>query len=686
MAGTTLKEYVVRLGFKVDEASFAKMKASLDSLGSALSNIAAVALTAAKAMELNVSRMGEKFRQLHFQAKMAKTSVSELQRMEYAGQQAGMEKGQQTQAAIAARMAFRQNPYMKQYLEGQGIDTKHGTEAMLNSLAKVTKERYSEESGMASMGDYIAGMIGMSPEELAQRQDNLDRLTEYSEQERKKQAAAGKTPEEMERAGLEYSSLELEKKQAVERGMDVTATAQEPEAAKLLKATIDVTDKFNSLNSALSSTLATIGTVVGAQGAVSALKWLGKKLLGMGKGAGAAAGEGVAGEGAALGAGEGVAAGEAAAGTGAAAGGGAMALLGPAALIAATVGGVYWLKKSGNLDKLQKWGEAHPLFGKWKKDGKAQEGGADAAESVLAPGMGFLEDRWKDFVTLWESGIAIRTGGGTTSATASRPAPSPATTTAAAPVAAASAAPMPLDTSGVLSGMLESGAAALGLPSPTRLRGAAGKIGGALGKYGRMGLAALRSGGFQSMTKAFEGWRNKIYGDKGGAATIGYGHLITAGEDFSKGLSKEQGEALFQKDYEKHRQRVLNETKGVKLSESQVGALTDLVYNIGSLKYKGKDRDILTKLKAGDMEGAAKAFMLYDTIKGKHDATLYDRRYAEAMAFRGGGEQQQNGGFKVETTINVHGVTDAKAVADKVVAAQRDVINTATRNGMPRTA
>jgi lysozyme len=45
-----------------------------------------------------------------------------------------------------------------------------------------------------------------------------------------------------------------------------------------------------------------------------------------------------------------------------------------------------------------------------------------------------------------------------------------------------------------------------------------------------------------------EGYRGKIYPDSAGNPTIGYGHLIRSGEDFSSGITRAQALQLLTQD------------------------------------------------------------------------------------------------------------------------------------------
>ena len=53
-----------------------------------------------------------------------------------------------------------------------------------------------------------------------------------------------------------------------------------------------------------------------------------------------------------------------------------------------------------------------------------------------------------------------------------------------------------------------------------------------------------------NLIEEFEGIRNLPYLDVAGKPTIGYGHLIKPGEDFSAGITEAQAQDLLQADVE----------------------------------------------------------------------------------------------------------------------------------------
>jgi RHS repeat-associated protein len=86
--------------------------------------------------------------------------------------------------------------------------------------------------------------------------------------------------------------------------------------------------------------------------------------------------------------------------------------------------------------------------------------------------------------------------------------------------------------------------------------------------------------------KSWEKYRESPYhgkADADGIITVGYGHVILAGEDFSNGLSPSQATQLFNKDVS----FVVNNINSMvesPLNQNQFDALTSYVFNTGSLR------------------------------------------------------------------------------------------------------
>jgi len=108
----------------------------------------------------------------------------------------------------------------------------------------------------------------------------------------------------------------------------------------------------------------------------------------------------------------------------------------------------------------------------------------------------------------------------------------------------------------------------------------------------------------KGMIKGHEGLRLEPYKDTRGLPTVGYGHLIKKGEDYSKGMTQQQADELFDRDFEHHLAGARTTPGWDKASHSQRHAMVDLAYNMGPSWHK-KWPKFSAAAQSGDFEKAA---------------------------------------------------------------------------------
>jgi GH24 family phage-related lysozyme (muramidase) len=119
---------------------------------------------------------------------------------------------------------------------------------------------------------------------------------------------------------------------------------------------------------------------------------------------------------------------------------------------------------------------------------------------------------------------------------------------------------------------------------------------------------------------------------EGGSDTIGYGHKLQKGEDFSKGITDAQAESLLKTDLAKAKQQVYKEVGGVKLTPQQEEMFVDFVFNMGTLKKFPKFTEFALK---NDLEGMKSQYKRYaggKELKGRNSEFL-KRFLAEYFGF-----------------------------------------------------
>ena len=133
----------------------------------------------------------------------------------------------------------------------------------------------------------------------------------------------------------------------------------------------------------------------------------------------------------------------------------------------------------------------------------------------------------------------------------------------------------------------------------------------------------------------FEGFRSEPYQDSGGVWTIGFGSTrdgdsqpVTAS---TPPVTMDEARALAKRDLTWAAREVTSDVT-VQLTDNQVAAIEDLIYNIGSGNFRSST--LLRKLNAGDFDGAAAEFDKWDHAAGQVLAGLLRRRQAETDLFQ----------------------------------------------------
>ena len=129
-----------------------------------------------------------------------------------------------------------------------------------------------------------------------------------------------------------------------------------------------------------------------------------------------------------------------------------------------------------------------------------------------------------------------------------------------------------------------------------------------------------------------EGYGAAIYEDNAGYPTIGYGHLIKPGEDFSKGITPEQACQLLAQDA-KTAVDAVNAKVSIRLTQPQFDALVDFTYNLGVGAF---NRSVLLKNLNSGTPVVLKNFTDWNLAAGKAVPGLTRRRTDEFNLFSQG--------------------------------------------------
>jgi lysozyme len=143
-----------------------------------------------------------------------------------------------------------------------------------------------------------------------------------------------------------------------------------------------------------------------------------------------------------------------------------------------------------------------------------------------------------------------------------------------------------------------------------------------------------------ALTKLSEGWVPHLYNDAAGYCTIGFGHLIkkarcdgTEPAEFQHGVTQQRGGEILAQDLGSSEYTVMK-AASVQLKDGQFAALTDFVFNVGSINFRGST--LLQVVNANQFDRVPAQFRRWVNAGGKPLTALKKRRDREVDLFFAG--------------------------------------------------
>lgn len=132
------------------------------------------------------------------------------------------------------------------------------------------------------------------------------------------------------------------------------------------------------------------------------------------------------------------------------------------------------------------------------------------------------------------------------------------------------------------------------------------------------------------LIKVFEGCELKAYRDAVGVLTIGYG---STGGHVKAGMTitRVEAEQLLREDLQRFEVGVDQRLGDIEVTDNQFSAMVSLAFNIGLANFSGSS--VLRRILAGNVQGAADAFLMWNKAGGKELKGLTRRRAAERELF-----------------------------------------------------
>lgn len=168
-----LREYLVALGFKIDQTGERKvgnLLVGMDKKGTRLAKTLGEVALATVTLTTLFARSMEK---MFYSARYADTTVGKLQALEFGARNVGLAGGQATRLVKGMAEAIRSNPGLVGLLKSLGVEVRGRTmDKVMLDFVRATK----------SMPSYVAqqyaGLFGIDPESLYNMQQGLDKMEE----------------------------------------------------------------------------------------------------------------------------------------------------------------------------------------------------------------------------------------------------------------------------------------------------------------------------------------------------------------------------------------------------------------------------------------------------------------------------------------------------------------------------
>jgi len=182
MSTDTIKEFLVALGFKVDENGLKKFETGIGKATKVAAALGTAALAAATAVETAVVRISGDLDRLYFASKRTQSAASNIQAFGYAVKQLGGS----AEASLTSLESFagfiRNTPSAESFLGGLGVKTRDSNGRMRENLdilkdtGKALADLHNQPLAMA-----YAGILGIDEKTLLALEDGslTDRMEEY---------------------------------------------------------------------------------------------------------------------------------------------------------------------------------------------------------------------------------------------------------------------------------------------------------------------------------------------------------------------------------------------------------------------------------------------------------------------------------------------------------------------------
>jgi hypothetical protein len=199
MSDNVLREFLVSLGFRVDEASMKKFTTSVESVTKSVKTVGLEVAAAATGIIAGVKIISNQMENLYYASQRTGATVGNIMALRYAASQIGLTADQAQGALENFSRTLRLNPGTNSLLDSLGVTGKDPAEKFDSFIAKAKQ-----------MQPYVAAayaqLFGIDADTLLMLEQGQDKRLAAEQQYHQKLAAFGIDPDQAAKAGVDFNN------------------------------------------------------------------------------------------------------------------------------------------------------------------------------------------------------------------------------------------------------------------------------------------------------------------------------------------------------------------------------------------------------------------------------------------------------------------------------------------------
>lgn len=197
-----LKEYLLSLGFKIDEVSNRKFDLGIGKLDTSALGLAKRFAAAALAAQVMTAMFARSMEKLYYSSVKGESAAGNIKALEFAAEQVGISGDTMRSALEGMSRALRTNPGLQGLIESLGVQVtgRDRADVLVDMVTQLNKMPFYQAAQYASL-------FGINPDDLLLLEKGIEKLKAARDLRLKMAQDAGLNVDAAAQAGLEYSNI-----------------------------------------------------------------------------------------------------------------------------------------------------------------------------------------------------------------------------------------------------------------------------------------------------------------------------------------------------------------------------------------------------------------------------------------------------------------------------------------------